>query len=177
MKFDKKLFVGAALAGLFTAAHAQAATLTVDGGWTTFLFGESGSIITDEATGDSSYDFLLAESAVLKVTDAYIIGDVFEIFDNGVSIFTTGPFDLGGLPTTHPEAAFNGSVYSHGSFVLGAGSHSITGVATSSPTGSGGAFIELTKAAVPEPAAWAMMIAGFGMVGQMVRRRRSAVAA
>ena len=31
-----------------------------------------------------------------------------------------------------------------------------------------------TVSAVPEPATWAMMIAGFGMVGSMVRRRRGA---
>lgn len=34
-----------------------------------------------------------------------------------------------------------------------------------------------TTAAVPEPATWAMMIAGFGMVGATVRRRRSALVA
>ncbi len=31
--------------------------------------------------------------------------------------------------------------------------------------------------AVPEPASWAMMIAGFGLVGAMARRRRYAIAA
>ena len=33
------------------------------------------------------------------------------------------------------------------------------------------------KSVVPEPATWAMMIAGFGLVGTMMRRRRTAVAA
>ena len=32
-------------------------------------------------------------------------------------------------------------------------------------------------AAVPEPASWAMMIAGFGLTGAALRRRRIAVAA
>lgn len=32
-------------------------------------------------------------------------------------------------------------------------------------------------AAVPEPASWAMMIAGFGMVGAVARRRRMVVVA
>jgi hypothetical protein len=30
---------------------------------------------------------------------------------------------------------------------------------------------------VPEPATWAMLIAGFGLVGSAMRRRRTAVAA
>nr|WP_318771533.1 PEPxxWA-CTERM sorting domain-containing protein [Thermaurantiacus sp.] len=30
---------------------------------------------------------------------------------------------------------------------------------------------------IPEPAAWALMIAGFGLVGMAARRRRLAVAA
>ena len=30
---------------------------------------------------------------------------------------------------------------------------------------------------VPEPASWAMLIAGFGLTGAMLRRRRHAVAA
>jgi hypothetical protein len=29
--------------------------------------------------------------------------------------------------------------------------------------------------AVPEPASWAMMIGGFGMVGAAMRRRRTAI--
>lgn len=30
---------------------------------------------------------------------------------------------------------------------------------------------------VPEPASWAMMIAGFGLTGAMLRRRRAVIAA
>jgi hypothetical protein len=178
MTFQSRLLVGAALAGSLFAANAQAATLVVDGGWTLFLFGGSGSNITDSGTGALSYDFLLGDTATLNVTDAFVVGDVFQIFDNGVSLFTTGPFNLAGGTTSDPDTAFAGSIYSHGSIVLGAGSHSITGIATSSPTGSGGAYIELVKGgAVPEPATWAMMIAGFGMVGYMARRRTARVAA
>ncbi len=37
--------------------------------------------------------------------------------------------------------------------------------------------VSVTNGAVPEPAAWALMIGGFGLAGAALRRRRSAVAA
>jgi hypothetical protein len=37
--------------------------------------------------------------------------------------------------------------------------------------------IQLSTAAVPEPATWAMMITGFGLAGSMLRRRRMVAAA
>ncbi len=38
-------------------------------------------------------------------------------------------------------------------------------------TSNSGAFLSAPSGAVPEPAAWAMMIAGFGMIGVTMRRR------
>jgi hypothetical protein len=48
--------------------------------------------------------------------------------------------------------------------------------AFSSPTGPN-ASINYVFAAVPEPASWALMIAGFGLVGTAMRRRKVAIAA
>jgi len=43
-------------------------------------------------------------------------------------------------------------------------------------TANVGTVFNVTAAAVPEPATWALMLAGFGMVGYALRRRRAAVA-
>ncbi len=43
--------------------------------------------------------------------------------------------------------------------------------------GVGGYLDDITISAVPEPATWGLMIAGFGMVGFAARRRRTVVAA
>ena len=42
---------------------------------------------------------------------------------------------------------------------------------------SGGVEVIAISGAVPEPASWAMLIAGFGLVGVAARRRKIAVAA
>ena len=42
---------------------------------------------------------------------------------------------------------------------------------------SGGVEVIATSGAVPEPASWAMLIAGFGLVGAAARRKKIAVAA
>jgi len=38
-------------------------------------------------------------------------------------------------------------------------------------------FDDIAANAVPEPASWAMLIMGFGLVGAAARRRKAAVAA
>ena len=47
-------------------------------------------------------------------------------------------------------------------------------LATSGLSSYGNEVANVSLSAVPEPAAWGMMIAGFGMVGGLVRRRRPA---
>ena len=86
------------------------------------------------------------------------------------------------------SAFLNGQPFSIGNFTIpGAGNFGFgfllnTPVAPGLQTlvvngisGGGGAFagsVAFTAAAVPEPATWAMMIFGFGMVGYALRRRR-----
>jgi hypothetical protein len=50
------------------------------------------------------------------------------------------------------------------------------GVTPGDASTSGLVVLSRTAAAVPEPASWAMLIAGFGLVGGMARRRRSVTA-
>lgn len=64
---------------------------------------------------------------------------------------------------------------------LGAALTTVTGTTPSQSFwfGSGGgtaSFLSVQVAAVPEPAAWTLMIAGFGAVGGALRRRRRTVA-
>lgn len=64
-----------------------------------------------------------------------------------------------------------------------AGGEAISNRALAAPCTAGGIcdanfrFSGVTAAAVPEPASWAMLIAGFGLVGGTLRRRRDSIAA
>ena len=52
----------------------------------------------------------------------------------------------------------------------------LTGPAALNGTGNGGVFLDdISVVAAPEPAAWAMMLFGFGLVGSALRRRRARV--
>ena len=153
---------------------ATAATLVPSTAWTTFFFGDTGSDIEDGSTGDTFWTVTATLPSFLQVTDAFLIGDVFNISVDGVSIGLTGAFDGAGAITTDPDVAFGGSVYSWLSFAIAPGTYTITGIAASSPFGGGGAFLRVIP--VPEPATWGMMIAGFGLVGFAARRRTAAVA-
>lgn len=81
-------------------------------------------------------------------------------------------FIIGGLPAYSPDHIYN--------FLLDTGAVSPTqlhfGVGDGIFADNGGAF-RVTITAVPEPASWAMMIAGFGLAGAAMRRKRTAAPA
>jgi hypothetical protein len=84
-----------------------------------------------------------AAPVVLSVTDAFCRGDRFTLSDNATTLGTTTavPVDLTcSDPVSDPAAAFADSTYSHGTFALGSGAHSIDIVVSTSPFGSGTAY-------------------------------------
>ena len=84
-----------------------------------------------------------------------------------------GSYQFTGLvPAANPGLSFYG-------FQSGAGEY-MTGFTLASAQGGGSAPSTtdylLGAAGIPEPASWAMLIAGFGLIGVASRRRRTAVA-
>jgi hypothetical protein len=77
---------------------------------------------------------------------------------------TTAPTSAGGTLIIDTNNAFGAECYNCDPFRLLAG-----GTLTSGPGGGGDPGV------IPEPATWAMMIAGFGLVGGVMRRRRVAL--
>lgn len=164
---------------LFLAAGAaQAGTITVGGAWQEFSFDGVGSSWSD------TFTLVTAGPVELKVTDAFLSGDRFDVsvFDG----FATTSF-LTSLPTTSGDqidsdydAAFADARWSSGSIILGAGSYTISGTAVLSPFGGGGAAIRADRVdPVPLPSSALMglgLLGGIGITLRLRKRGASAIA-
>jgi hypothetical protein len=173
-----------------TAVPASAALRTVNfiGAWVGFAPTGSTWTNTDPLSLSVTYD----DTAIAAVGfpssfdltapgGAYTLtigGETWTLADY-VPIFTPAPFITLSLPQG-PEVFFTG-VNAAGTFVatgavfLG-GTPSSFAVADSG-YGAGNYTALGTFTVVPEPANWAMLIAGFGLTGAVMRRRRMAIAA
>lgn len=168
MTLSKLLLAAAAAATMSTAAQAALVDLDNLSGWDIQdQFGVLGNFY------DNTYTTSVGKS--VKVTDLYVWGDEYEYFINGVSQGTI----LAPLPPadyqSDPAIAFTSGLFARTSFYLGAGDV-LSFKAITLPDGYSDGTIAVA-ANVPEAATWAMLIAGFGLVGAAVRRRSAAVAA
>ncbi|HBE21135.1 MAG TPA: hypothetical protein DEG17_18000 [Cyanobacteria bacterium UBA11149] len=171
-KFVKNLSIsalGAACISLGAVGSAQAITIS-PGEWNPFIFGKEG-----EVAKPGNFDFIVPkQGGILKVTDAFSVGDVFDIFNNGTFLGSTSFVEEGDLITMDPDEAYGDSNYSSGTFILGEGSYSISIKPSVSPATIGKAFIRWDEAtiptddtgskSVPEPTS-VFSILGLGIIG------------
>lgn len=157
--------IASSLAALVSAPAFAETPLTVEGGWHWFTFGGVGSSFSEQP-----FTFTLTDAAVLRVTDAYLSGDQFEVFSNGTSLGLTSAATTGFDVMGDYDAAFASDNFSHGQWTLAAGTYSITGTTILSPYNAGGAAISLS--AVPEPESIALMLAGVAALGVSLKRRQ-----
>ena len=125
--------------------------------------------------------FTFSGPGTLEVTDCFIDGDAFEVFNNGASIGTT----MGGTDNTTnvgtASGCFASPALSKGSFVLPAGSHSITIRTTQvcSVCTSGGGYLRFTAGAagptsIPVAPLWALgLLSGLIVLVGMKKLRKT----
>lgn len=157
---------------------ATAATITLDpttdlGVWQYFSFGDVGSY------AENTYEFTTTETLSFFVTDAYAIGDRFEIFDSTTSLGLTSFVAVSGAHNiSDAQTAYDSGYFSTGEFVVSAGTYSMNILTSISPYGSGGAFVKLDNSStspVPEPVT--MILFGIGLLGLAGVNRKKAIAA
>lgn len=181
-----KLFIAAVLMSAL-CGQAEAAPLIADGTWNAFdvdnMLSTSGNLEWIDLDNNAlSFDFTLTGSAYLKVVDGGFAGDRFNVFDNGNLLGQTSV-----AVNTYPasvgidfDAASADSNFSYGTFLLGAGTHSITGLLSQSALD--GSSIELNATvgavsltAVPLPAAAWLYLTGTALMGFVSRRRKTTI--
>ncbi|MBT2188388.1 FxDxF family PEP-CTERM protein [Sphingobium nicotianae] len=130
------------------------------------MTGSFGDSFTSPQSFTDSYQINLSTAYVLSITatnTAATGGPISftsaELLDSAMT--SLGPIAFGAVPTT---------------FNLAAGSYYLKFVGASQGSASFGGTIDVRTPAVPEPATWAMMLAGVAAVGVSLRRRARVVA-
>jgi hypothetical protein len=162
-----------AVAAAVSPCTAYAGPVVVDSGWYRFCFGPSGTPAHDcndpDAVSVNPWTFYSAQPVWVNVTDAFIVGDSFTVSIDGIP-FTTPSVRYDDFWTEQPDIAFASPVYSHGSWLLGAGFHSVDVFALDSPFEGGGAFLEATTS-VPDSGS-SLLLLGMGFAGLRAWKRR-----
>ncbi|MGB2984667.1 MAG: hypothetical protein WBE26_02185 [Phycisphaerae bacterium] len=115
--------VGSAQAELNHDPAQRGPGVTLDGGWAYDQI--SGALVDSD---DSPYVFTLTGHAMFRITDQFITGDRYWVYDGGVLILTTAPF-AGAAPfgdDAVADAGWTNPAYEGGEVNLTAGPHSIT---------------------------------------------------
>ena len=182
---NMKLFASAALAAglaLATASASHATAMVLGSGWQT---DQVDAPATPSSASPLTVHLDPGQTAQFSLTDAFNTGDTYTITLNGSVVFTSF-FGITATPFNNNTGPF-ASLYApawldisfqHFALQFGAGDFSfvVTGdCGGGCPAGFG---YRLDSLGVPEPATWALMLAGFGLVGATLRGgRRQALAA
>jgi hypothetical protein len=112
---------------------------------------------------------------IIDITDDFLKGDQFEVFNFGNSIGLTSLVPVvGDAIEVGPNAAFADPTYSSGSFLVGPGSYSIVIQAIGQSFDAGRGYIRIRKATIPEPTSTLGFLAlgALGVATTLKRKRK-----
>ena len=130
------------------------------------------------AISGNSVDLNGSTQGSLVTSFSTILGNIYTLtFDYGTNSVDNTTFNVKfgtNGPVSLISGIFGGSNSSYTATFFGTGNTETLSF-TSTFSGASGSVVDnvLVTSAIPEPGEWAMMIAGLGVVGLMVRRRRA----
>lgn len=158
----------AAMCFVAVMAGTASAAPVLDGGW----FGDQ----IDQAfvnSENSPYVYNLTSPAMFRITDDFVVGDIYYVYDFGAPILTTS-LPYAGVPTGFPdpgESAWQNPAYSGGEVLLAAGAHELTMQGDGVGGLPAGFWTQLSTPAVPAPGAILLGGIGVSLVSWLRRRR------
>jgi hypothetical protein len=138
------LTVAVATLAAFAGVAGAATAITVGDGWHSF-----GS--PDNSTYPQTFTFTAGGAVVVKVTDTLCPGDIYSVSDGSAPLGTTSapgnsdPNCTYSGNTGDPDQAFADAAYSHGMWLLPAGTHSIDIGLVSSPFPGSGGYVRVDQ--------------------------------
>jgi hypothetical protein len=176
--------VAASLTLLLAPAAAGATGISM-GTWYTFCFGGPGTFASGTGAcsvgpnaspvGAPPWTITLAAPAIFHISDLYLSGDSFTVFDFGAPVFSSPPTPPGPGCGADVLACYGDPGMSWGSFVIGPGAHAFDIFIDASPHGGGAAafMVGAHPGVVPEPGSVVLLATGILGIGMVVRRRNS----
>lgn len=150
-------------------SSAQAAVLVSGSGWQNDVAPKPGV-----PTLNSAWTFTVAEASLVSIVDRFIPGDVYTLTGD-LSGATT--FFAGGASDVQASGSYGSfwlnATYSKLAVRVGPGSYSFSISGDGSGGTPSGLGVRLDASPIPEPGTWAMFLTAFGLLGVVLRRRRS----
>jgi hypothetical protein len=156
----------------------------------TFLLGVATDIVLDEfgqPTASGNHLVIFGNDTWAAGATSIAFGTLFpEVLEtdliNALGVLSLGlaidnPIVSGAFDTLNNFYNYQFTAPGGGIGFAAGDSFSLLGFTEGKFIGKGQSFIEPLTTAVPEPASWALLIAGFGLVGALQRRRGRAIAA
>jgi hypothetical protein len=122
---------------------------------------------------DSPYIYNLGSAAVFTITDDFVVGDVYQVFDFGVLILTTAIW--GAMPPFGPGDPFGWVTagYAKGQILLAPGPHQLVVMGNGAGGIPAGFYTRIDNATVPEPGLLLILCIGIGAVSLAAWRCRN----